>query len=280
LPQRFFDEFWTQKKRFTRAALKKRKTLLFQVQLCDHCNLNCKGCGAFSPLADERYLDTASYEKDCARLSALSGGIVEYIDLLGGEPLLHPEIVKIIEITRKYFNGPVNIVTNGIKLQSMPPEFWNACCKNDINVIISGYPIKIDIEKIKEMAAECNVNVEIRGFVNKLTIWNKFPYDLSGKQNAMRNFLSCLSSNFCLVLKNGKIATCGLVFTIPYFNKHFNTGIEVSDENSIDIYKAKDLDEILDFVSRPIPLCRYCNLKKIKRGIKWETSKKEITEWV
>ncbi|MDR2096978.1 MAG: 4Fe-4S cluster-binding domain-containing protein, partial [Spirochaetaceae bacterium] len=83
------------KKRLTKAAIKKRKVLLFQVLLCEHCNLNCKGCGACSPLAGESYLDPASYEKDCERLSALSGGIVEYIDLLGGEPLLHPEIIKI-----------------------------------------------------------------------------------------------------------------------------------------------------------------------------------------
>jgi MoaA/NifB/PqqE/SkfB family radical SAM enzyme len=254
--------------------------LLFQVSLCDHCNLNCKGCAALSPLADEKYLDVISYEKDCERLSALSGGVVEYIDLLGGEPLLHPEIVKIIEITRKNFKGPVNIITNGIKLRTMSPEFWNACKKNDINIVISGYPIKIDHEEIKRIAAEYNVNVEIRGFVNKLTIWNKFSYDLNGRQNAKRNFLLCFSSNFCLVLRDGKIATCGQVFTAGHFNSYFNKNIDISDENYIDIYKVSNLDEILEFVSRPIPLCKYCKIKNIKRGIKWETSKKEITEWI
>jgi MoaA/NifB/PqqE/SkfB family radical SAM enzyme len=224
-------------------------------------------------------LDPVSYEKDCARLSALSGGKVEYIDLLGGEPLLHPEIIKIIEITRKNFTGTVNIITNGIKLTAMSAEFWTTCHKNDINIVISGYPIKIDHEKIKQTALEYSVPVEIRGFGKKLTIWNKMPYDLQGKQNAYDNFLFCFASNFCLTLKNGKISTCGQVFTVEHFNKYFNKNIEITDKNSIDIYKASSLDEILEFVSCPIPFCRYCNIKNIKRGIKWETSKKEITEW-
>jgi MoaA/NifB/PqqE/SkfB family radical SAM enzyme len=279
VPERVFDKIWQCKKHFTKESLKKRKSLLFQVPLCDHCNLNCKGCAACSPLAAEWYLDTEVYEKDCGRLSELSGGSAEYIDLLGGEPLLHPEIIKIIEITRKNFTCVVNIITNGLKLATMDGEFWAVCKKNDINIVISGYPIKIDYEKIRLNSAKYSVPVEIRGFAKKLTIWNKFPYDLQGKQNEYNNFLSCLSSNFCIVLKNGKIATCGQVFAARHFNEYFNKNMEIADKNFIDIYKASSLDEILEFVSHPIPFCRYCAVKKIKRGIKWETSKKEITEW-
>jgi hypothetical protein len=88
----------------------------------------------------------------------------------------------------------------------------------------------------------------------------------------------CVSS-YEKISKNGKIATCAQVFAARHFNEYFNQDMEIADENFIDIYKASSLDEILEFVIRPIPFCKYCCLKKIKRGIKWETSKKEITEW-
>jgi MoaA/NifB/PqqE/SkfB family radical SAM enzyme len=280
LPQHLFDRIWLVKKRLKKSALKPHKLLRFEVPICEHCNLNCKGCGAFSPLVKEHCIDTAEYERDCARLSLLCGGIVEYVDLLGGEPLLHPEILKIIEITRRYFNGAINIITNGIKLPSMTEEFWLSCKKNDVSIVISGYPIRLDHEKIKQMAGDYGVNLEIRGFGRKLTIWNKFPLDLDGSQNPVNNFLSCFPSNFCLHLEHGKIATCGQPFVIRHFNTYFNRNIAVSEEDFIDIYKASSLDEILLFLSRPIPFCKYCGIKKIKRGIKWDISKKEISEWV
>jgi ABC-2 type transport system ATP-binding protein len=53
---------------------KKRPSLRFDVHLADHCNLNCKGCYHFSPLAPEKFLDIEQYERDCTRLNELSMG--------------------------------------------------------------------------------------------------------------------------------------------------------------------------------------------------------------
>lgn len=102
-----------------------RTTLFFDVIAAEHCNLNCKGCGSMSPLAEEKFLDLNVYENDLRRLSELSGGVMHHINILGGEPLLHTEIKKIIKITRKYFNyGNIYLVTNGILLPKMDDEFW------------------------------------------------------------------------------------------------------------------------------------------------------------
>lgn len=61
-----------------------RPALFFDVNLCDHCNLNCKGCGSFAPLAKESFLKLEDYTKDAERLSEISGGIVYRINILGG----------------------------------------------------------------------------------------------------------------------------------------------------------------------------------------------------
>ena len=36
----------------------------FEYHLNDHCNLNCKGCDHFSPLAEEKFTNYEQFEKD------------------------------------------------------------------------------------------------------------------------------------------------------------------------------------------------------------------------
>jgi hypothetical protein len=69
----------------------RRKTMIpiLDLHLADHCNLNCCGCDNFSPLAKETFADIRVIEKDCARMSELTEGRINEIQLLGGEPLLH-----------------------------------------------------------------------------------------------------------------------------------------------------------------------------------------------
>lgn len=267
-------------KSITRASEKQRHSLRFQINVTDHCNLNCKGCTAFSPLAKEKYIDAESYERDCKRLSELTGGKIELIDLLGGEPLLHPEINRIMEISRSNFEGDINVVTNGILLAKMPEAFWKSCKKNNVNIIISRYPIKLPMDKIDVLAEQYGVNIVNRGNATDVKIWNKVPYDLSGKQNITKNFRTCYGANFCTNLENGKLATCPIPFVIKQFNEYFCKDIPVSEDNCIDIYKVKNIDEIYAFLCKPAPICAYCNLKGIKYGIEWEVSKKELSEWV
>ena len=128
--------------------------LNFEVHVSEHCNLNCKGCFHFSPLAEPEFLDVIQYEKDLARLSELFYHEVEYINLMGGEPLLNPEIIKIIQLTRQYFpHGKIRVVTNGLKLGEMPDEFWEACHDNSVSINPTLYPIGLDLEEPKKKAA-------------------------------------------------------------------------------------------------------------------------------
>jgi len=268
-------------KTIARTSGKKRNLLRFQINIVDHCNLNCKGCTAFSPVAEEKFMDVNVFERDCKRLSELTGGKIELIDLLGGEPLLHPEIIKIMEIAWKYFHsGDISIVTNGILLNKMSLDFWQGCHEYNINIIISGYPIKLDIDGLRNTAEKNNVRLVIRGSTNDIKIWNRVPFDVNGKQNVVKNFRICYGANFCINLEDGKLATCPIPFVIKHFNKFFNQNIPVKENDCIDIFKVKTIDEIFEFLRTPALICAYCNLKGIVYGVDWAVSKKEITEWV
>jgi MoaA/NifB/PqqE/SkfB family radical SAM enzyme len=259
--------------------LKLRKHLRFETDIVGHCNLNCKCCNHFSPLVEKYFVETEVFEKDFSRLSELAGRKNENIDIMGGGPLLHPEISKILEIARKYFDGPINIVTNGTLLKKMSTDFWEACKRNNINIKVTSYPIKLDHREIKRLAIKYSVKVYIRmQFMNK-HVWCRLPKDMEGRQNIIDNINLCLVANFCIFLREGKLSTCCLPLLIDWFNAYFSKNIEVSENDFIDIYKAKSIEEIYNFLSKPMPFCRYCKIREWEVGINWDVSQKEISEW-
>src|SRR4030067_480702 len=73
-----------------------------EVQLVDHCNMNCSGCSHFSPLADKFFADIEQYDRDMKQLRQLVANIMTF-RLLGGEPLLHPHVSMFLDSTRTWF---------------------------------------------------------------------------------------------------------------------------------------------------------------------------------
>jgi hypothetical protein len=62
-------------------------------------------------------------------------------------------------------------------------------------------------------------------------------------------------------------------------NLPFGKNLEVTQDDYMDIYKAKDMDEIMNFLCRPMPFCLYCNKKGTIWDIGYGVSKKDIIEW-
>jgi MoaA/NifB/PqqE/SkfB family radical SAM enzyme len=265
----------------SKRSVTKRSQLRFDIHLTDHCNLQCKSCLHFSPLAPPVFQDTGILERDCKRLAELSGGRVADICVLGGEPLLHPDITGCLDIARKYF--PVDriyLVTNGLLLLKQTDTFWQNCAKNGIGIEVSLYPVDLDIEKIKERAEKQGIKIGFRG--NPKTqrrTWTRQPLDLEGKQKGEKSHRMCELANYCIQLIDGKLYQCETTAFIKYFNEYFDKRLEITEKDYVDIHKVKDLEEILKFLCKATPFCRYCKTGEVDY-VEWERSKKGMDEWV
>jgi molybdenum cofactor biosynthesis enzyme MoaA len=101
------------------------QSLVMGVYAAQHCNLNCKCCTAFSPIAEEHFLDIETYKNDMENLSKLTSQKLASFYVTGGEPLLHPHITEIFDIAREYFpETPISFMTNGLLLLKIPEMFW------------------------------------------------------------------------------------------------------------------------------------------------------------
>lgn len=241
-----------------------------ETHLCDHCNLNCKGCGRCAPLVEgEKFTDIEQFKKDINELSKKM--IIPTIRLMGGEPLLHPNINQFIVAARKAFpKSLVKIVTNGILLPSMSEDFWQTLRENDIVVDLSKYPPCAEkFESYLDLIRSKNVKI---GNVNDAS---KFFNQANPKGNSpiKKTFEHC-SSKICVNLWNSLLYTCPVCYSY-YFKKYFNTN-EGPIVPGFDIYKmsGKELEKVLN---KPIDACRFCNTTNMKY-FDWEQSKKEKVE--
>lgn len=255
--------------------------LTFSVQIVEHCNLNCKQCNNFSPLAEEEYLDISSYKKDCERLSQLFDGKMFSMTLYGGEPLLHPQITEFMRIARETFPiGQIILMTNGILLPTMPDVFWEACKKYDVIIEPTCYPIKFDYAGVKNIADSKGVKYTPYDFKHSVQykiypIRSRVPY----ADETKKNFLNC-NIGQCVSLKNGKMYPCSLAINAPRLKKYFNLDIHLSDKDCVNIYAVKSGGELLENISRPIPFCQHCDVTDEWISCGWGISKKDRYEWM
>ena len=253
----------------------------FVVDITHHCNLNCKGCDHFSPLAEPAFYDLEQYKKDIACLSKLTSGNIDRVGIMGGEPLLNPDVLEYLKTTRQYFpETKIRLVTNGILLSKQSEEFWLTLKELNIFIEYTKYDLKLDYDYIDSVIKKYGVPIDVYGYDQNIVKTSyKIPLDLKGNQDPILNFFKCSHANECITLKNGRIYTCTVAPNIEHFNKHFGYNIPLTERDGIDIYKAKSVEEILEFISKPIPFCKYCNVNGRTFGHKWEISKKDVNEW-
>ncbi len=264
-----------------RKKLEPLKKLQFEVNLTEHCNLNCKCCTQFSCIAEEEYIDTNVMERDFKRLGELFSGVCERIYLIGGEPLLHPDVEKCMKIARNYFPvGQISIFTNGILLPKCKETFWQSCRENDIAIIVTKYPIQFNYAQIVKKAEEESVYFEFYGASEDFKYMTCLNMDITGRQDIKRSWLDCKESNNCIKLRDGKLFTCTRPAAIYKLNRYFNMNFEVAEADYIDIYMAENESEILKKLAKPIPFCRYCNPVKGRKALEWGATEKSIYEWV
>ena len=255
----------------------------FEVGITEHCNLNCRGCSHFSPIAEPYYMDLFVFSKDMERLSFLFNGTIKWIHIMGGEPLLHPDCESFLEIARFYFpNGRIDLITNGLLLLSQPESFWNVCLKNKIVIKPTKYPIRLDYDKIREKAQFYGVSYRIYNYEdeNSEKRFTKYVLDPSGSQNAQRSFSSCSQANKYITLREGKLYTCP---TIPYsrhFSRAFDYNLSISTNDYVDIFCARSKEEIKANLASAPSFCRFCDHQHDAPGQSWKLSRKDREEWL
>ncbi len=241
-----------------------------ETHLCDHCNLACKGCGHCCPLAPETFADVEQFERDVTELARKI--FIGRIRLMGGEPLLHPDLGRFISAARQAFpKSEILVVTNGVLLGSMKEDFWECLRRNRVRLDVSRYPLPgqkyhREIDRIEQSRGRLGHAFPIQEFVYAAN-----PKGDSDIEEVHRN----CTSNVCANLWNSRMYSCPACYRY-YYNQYFGENIDVQE--GWNIYST-DGAQLVENLAQPFAACRYCDPTHPRR-YRWEASKKDRSEWM
>lgn len=233
-------------------------TNTLELNITHHCNLSCRACGHLSPTLRKYNMPATKILEDLTILAEFYQ--TEHVRLLGGEPLLHPNLMDIIEAVRSSgISKRVRIVTNGVLLWRMTDSFWERVDE----VHISIYPGKdMSAEKLdlcKDKAKSHDVDLRLLYF----DYFRESYSEIGTKDKALvqRIYNTCLMAHqwCCYNVHEGYFFKCPESIFLPRlrteddFADPFIDGIKIKDSPTF----GKDL---LAYLKSPEPLasCKYC----------------------
>lgn len=116
---------------------KKPKLRYLFLELTDRCNLNCKHCGSRCTGNNDTYLEFDIIEKTLERVAMKYNPSEIMICITGGEPFLHPDIYKIIYLSRS-LGFSVGITSNGTLIGEKQAKLLKQAGLNTITISIDG----------------------------------------------------------------------------------------------------------------------------------------------
>ena len=248
-----------------------------EYQVADECNLKCRACMHFSNLINEPC--HSELGEFVHMLSALKKKFssIQKIRLMGGEPLLNPELPLFIRKAREAFPlADIRVVTNGLLIPRVHQPLLDAMRLAGASFDISQYPPTRKIaDKIVAFLTEQQIQFCLSSPIKKFQIRTS-----SGGSNAGEVFeKSCLSKT-CTFLRGNRLYICPHIPMLYEMKEYF--GFQISEaeleQNSFDV-EDDNMDgwKILGRLQDPFTLCRYCALDCI--DIPWSAGVPQKSDW-
>ena len=266
------------------ANMNRKPTL--DVDIVSHCNLNCVSCCHLSPLAEPHFLSLDEYGRDLRMLAEIEGvgSFFDAICLMGGEPLLHPNVADFVRITHELLpDAKVRLVTNGLLVHDAPEELWDTMRTVGAELLATPYPVGIDYDELATYVREKGVTSYVGGglAVNEdgQSYFLKTLLDDSGCHDATQAFVDCPLAGVTMQLLDGRIYPCNRGAFLDRLNRRFGTSFAHEEGDYLELSSIGSVAEIDCFRRSPKPMCRYCECTDTE-VVHWGRSTRSADEWI
>jgi uncharacterized radical SAM superfamily Fe-S cluster-containing enzyme len=232
----------------------KLRRATIESDITHHCNLSCEHCSHFSPFFSESFYRLEQFEKDIRVLSTMVH--TDAYLLLGGEPLLNPNIREYVRILREsQITDRVVLVTNGLLLHATSIDNLTIFDRIEISM----YP-EISYVRMEEFIASNKGRLPHIHYRNRPDNVVMFSETALTSEQQLNSFRVCCAPDTCNFIMNGRYYLCAQSAKGHYVDPRFP-----SDEG-IDIHAPNAGIDLKHFVygsragARPLRSCMFCNM--------------------
>lgn len=237
------------------------------INITTRCTLNCKLCSTGVSLYEHpEHSDFQQIRSDMSRVFQIYSHIHK-VDILGGEPMFHPQIAEIVNAFLPYSRqfDELRIITNGTIAAS--DALVSAAKKYDkFTFVIDNYgKLSKNVGKLRELLQQNGINYAVNDYFGENQHCGGWVdmgdfHDKGYTAEALKTlYHNCHPAHYiCLNAYNGHLYHCATAMLGR------NLGLFPEDPNdSIDLGAQFDLQTARlaasQFGTRPIEACKYCN---------------------
>ena len=224
-----------------------------EINISEKCNLRCKGCDHGIDVIKPQNIPLEILIRDIQKASQYFH--TKTLRIIGGEPLLHPELSQIIQdFQATHIADSIELWTNGLLLDSVSKINWELLD----GIVISKYPNTSNIwnnNSLKVLADKYNVWLHVRES-------NTFSWSMDLKKNNIHTARilhnSCRESAACHTIRNGKFYKC--VQSAFAKDRLLYYGIDL-DDDGIELHNSNNFFEKFKnhmWSNNPLNACYYC----------------------
>lgn len=227
------------------------QTRSLEVHIVDHCNLKCAECCSLSPLLPENYVSPQQMHSDLS--AACSVVSPTYLKLVGGEPLLHPQLLECLEVARP-FAKILSVTTNALLIEKMEEGFWQLIDGLTISIYPKPRLKESTLEYIRAKGRAFNVelNIKEQSHFVQMTRW----LERGKKAETQAIFDNCWLRERCHIVDKGRFYMC----TRPPHFDTYDGGQSKFLEDGIALDSPSLLPQVHAYLKQKPPLetCFHC----------------------
>ena len=236
----------------------------FELHVVEHCNLRCTACCNMSPYLAERTLSVAEIAAMCRTMAEHLD--VDVFKIMGGEPLLHPQIVDVVRAIRETgISRTIRLFTNGLLLHTMSDEFWAALDELTISNYASA-PVKPALlETARARARAHDVVLNVKPVAEFSAVMSDVRED--DPAELRRTYEGCWLRHRCLVVRNQRFYMCTRAAYADEFHRDLLHGAHPEDRaaalagDGVSLATPDLGAALVEYLNRSEPLasCRFCH---------------------